>query len=226
MRVLGVDGGQSGIRLRHSSGDRIVEVVGVSRQEGDTVARSRPRPSRTRWRRLRFRAHRSRGPGSEHGTHRPETPARRLCALVGRATRCGRGLARRRRRHQPRRRAVPGLGRERGGGHGRGVPGRPGARRRDASSAGTATSWVMRAAPSGSAGRACVRCCARSMVAGLPTALSDAAASRDSTASTTWVTGCTARVGRSTTSPSSRPRCSPSRTRGLPRRGRREWGRG
>lgn len=37
MRVLGVDGGQSGIRLRHSSGDRIVEVVGVSRQEGDTV---------------------------------------------------------------------------------------------------------------------------------------------------------------------------------------------
>lgn len=38
MRVLGVDGGQSGIRLRHSSGDRVVETDGVSRLEGDTVA--------------------------------------------------------------------------------------------------------------------------------------------------------------------------------------------
>ena len=37
-RVLAVDGGQSGIRLRHSSGDRVVEVEGVSRLEGDTVA--------------------------------------------------------------------------------------------------------------------------------------------------------------------------------------------
>jgi glucosamine kinase len=37
-RVLGVDGGQSGIRMRHSAGDRIVEVEGVSRLEGDTVA--------------------------------------------------------------------------------------------------------------------------------------------------------------------------------------------
>jgi glucosamine kinase len=37
-RVLGVDGGQSGIRSRHSSGDRVVEVEGVSRLEGDTVA--------------------------------------------------------------------------------------------------------------------------------------------------------------------------------------------
>lgn len=36
--VLGVDGGQSGIRLRHSGGDRVVEVDGVSRLEGDTVA--------------------------------------------------------------------------------------------------------------------------------------------------------------------------------------------
>jgi N-acetylglucosamine kinase-like BadF-type ATPase len=36
--VLAVDGGQSGIRVRHSAGDRIVEVAGVSRQEGDTVA--------------------------------------------------------------------------------------------------------------------------------------------------------------------------------------------
>ncbi|MCY7418577.1 MAG: hypothetical protein LH650_08800, partial [Chloroflexi bacterium] len=38
MRALGVDGGQSGIRLRHSSGDQIVEVEGVSRLEGDTGA--------------------------------------------------------------------------------------------------------------------------------------------------------------------------------------------
>jgi glucosamine kinase len=37
-RVLGVDGGQSGIRLRHSLGDRMVEVEGVSHQEGDTIA--------------------------------------------------------------------------------------------------------------------------------------------------------------------------------------------
>ena len=38
MRVLGVDGGQSGIRLRHSAGDRVTEVEGVSRGEGDVVA--------------------------------------------------------------------------------------------------------------------------------------------------------------------------------------------
>jgi N-acetylglucosamine kinase-like BadF-type ATPase len=37
MRVLAVDGGQSAIRLRHSSSDRVVEVHGVSRHEGDTV---------------------------------------------------------------------------------------------------------------------------------------------------------------------------------------------
>ncbi len=37
-RVLGIDGGQSGIRLRHSSMDRVVEVAGVSRLEGDTIA--------------------------------------------------------------------------------------------------------------------------------------------------------------------------------------------
>jgi glucosamine kinase len=36
--VLGVDGGQTAIRIRHSSGDRDVEVEGVSRQEGDTIA--------------------------------------------------------------------------------------------------------------------------------------------------------------------------------------------
>ena len=38
MRVLGVDGGQSGIRLRHSAEERVVEVEGVSRGEGDVVA--------------------------------------------------------------------------------------------------------------------------------------------------------------------------------------------
>lgn len=37
MRILAVDGGQSAIRLRHSSGERVVEVHGVSRLEGDTV---------------------------------------------------------------------------------------------------------------------------------------------------------------------------------------------
>ena len=36
--VLGVDGGQSGIRLRHSLDDRVVEVEGVSHLEGDTIA--------------------------------------------------------------------------------------------------------------------------------------------------------------------------------------------
>jgi N-acetylglucosamine kinase-like BadF-type ATPase len=37
MRILAVDGGQSAIRLRHSSSERVVEVHGVSRLEGDTV---------------------------------------------------------------------------------------------------------------------------------------------------------------------------------------------
>jgi glucosamine kinase len=38
MAVLGVDGGQTAIRIRHSADDREIEVEGVSRQEGDTVA--------------------------------------------------------------------------------------------------------------------------------------------------------------------------------------------
>jgi glucosamine kinase len=37
--VLGVDGGQSGIRLRSSTGSARIEVDGVSRLEGDIVAR-------------------------------------------------------------------------------------------------------------------------------------------------------------------------------------------
>jgi len=55
MRVLGVDGGQSGIRLRHSGDGATIEVGGVSRLEGDTdalvvdaVARGWTRTSRTR----------------------------------------------------------------------------------------------------------------------------------------------------------------------------------
>lgn len=36
--VLGVDGGQSAIRVRHSGADRVVEVEGVSRLEGDVDA--------------------------------------------------------------------------------------------------------------------------------------------------------------------------------------------
>jgi N-acetylglucosamine kinase-like BadF-type ATPase len=39
MRVLAVDGGQSAIRLRSSDDPRTVEVAGVGRLEGDTVAR-------------------------------------------------------------------------------------------------------------------------------------------------------------------------------------------
>ncbi|MEA2576836.1 MAG: hypothetical protein QOD78_424 [Chloroflexota bacterium] len=38
MRVLGVDGGQSGIRLRSSLAPTVVEVDGVSHLEGDTVS--------------------------------------------------------------------------------------------------------------------------------------------------------------------------------------------
>lgn len=37
MRILAVDGGQSAIRLRHSSSERVLEFPGVSRLEGDTV---------------------------------------------------------------------------------------------------------------------------------------------------------------------------------------------
>jgi N-acetylglucosamine kinase-like BadF-type ATPase len=37
MHILAVDGGQSAIRLRHSSSDRVVQVRGVSRLEGDTL---------------------------------------------------------------------------------------------------------------------------------------------------------------------------------------------
>lgn len=38
MRVLGVDGGQSAIRVRLSDDERVVEVAGVSHGEGDVVA--------------------------------------------------------------------------------------------------------------------------------------------------------------------------------------------
>ncbi len=36
--VLGVDGGQSGVRLRHSALDRVIELDGISRLGGDTIA--------------------------------------------------------------------------------------------------------------------------------------------------------------------------------------------
>lgn len=35
--MLGVDGGQSAIRLRHSLSDQVIEVAGISHQEGETV---------------------------------------------------------------------------------------------------------------------------------------------------------------------------------------------
>jgi glucosamine kinase len=37
MAVLGVDGGQTAIRIRHSAGEHDVELAGVSRHEGDTI---------------------------------------------------------------------------------------------------------------------------------------------------------------------------------------------
>ena len=37
IEVLAVDGGQSGVRARHSSSSALVEVDGVSRREGDTI---------------------------------------------------------------------------------------------------------------------------------------------------------------------------------------------
>jgi glucosamine kinase len=55
MRVLGVDGGQSGIRLRHSAEDRVLEVEGISRGEGDVVAAVADAVARG-WREGRFGA--------------------------------------------------------------------------------------------------------------------------------------------------------------------------
>ena len=55
MRILGVDGGQSGIRLRHSAKDRVFEVEGVSRGEGDVVAAVADAVARG-WREGRFGA--------------------------------------------------------------------------------------------------------------------------------------------------------------------------
>jgi len=84
IRVLGVDGGQSGIRLRHSAGARIVEVVGVSRQEGDTVATVADAINRG-WRDATFEPADRVVLGL---TTAPTEPAEcdRLCGLVGETT--------------------------------------------------------------------------------------------------------------------------------------------
>jgi glucosamine kinase len=82
--VLGVDGGQSGIRLRHSSTDVVVEVEGVSRLEGDTVGAVAAAIA-TAWRGSGF------GPVDRAvlglTTAPTDDPSReRLCRLVGAAT--------------------------------------------------------------------------------------------------------------------------------------------
>lgn len=79
--VLGVDGGQSAIRLRHSLRDETVEVDGVSRQEGDTIA-AVAHSVADGWRRGRFPETErvvmglSTAPGAADGSER-------LCRLVG-----------------------------------------------------------------------------------------------------------------------------------------------
>ena len=84
MHVLGVDGGQSGIRLRHSSGDRVFEVAGVSRLEGDTVAMVAEAIA-TGWLEADFDPAQRAVLGL---TTAPTDPAAcdRLCGLVGSAT--------------------------------------------------------------------------------------------------------------------------------------------
>lgn len=83
-RVLGVDGGQSGIRLRHSSGDHVVEVAGVSHLEGDAVAAVADAIGRG-WRDAAFDPVERVVLGL---TTAPVDPAAcdRLCGLVGAAT--------------------------------------------------------------------------------------------------------------------------------------------
>ena len=44
-RVLAVDGGQSTIRVRHSSVPEIVDLAGISHLEGDTVGSVAEAPS-------------------------------------------------------------------------------------------------------------------------------------------------------------------------------------
>src|SRR5689334_18804531 len=83
-RVLGVDGGQSAIRLRHADTGRVIEVDGVSRLEGDTVD-AVVRAVADGWARLG-------APVTDRvvlglTTAPTDTPSRdRLCAGVARAT--------------------------------------------------------------------------------------------------------------------------------------------
>lgn len=84
IRVLGVDGGQSGIRLRHSAGDRIVEVEGVSRLEGDVVASVADAVARG-WRQAAFEPVERVVLGLTTAPAEAET-AEQLCRLVGDST--------------------------------------------------------------------------------------------------------------------------------------------
>lgn len=85
--VLGVDGGQSGIRLRHSSSDRVVEVAGVSHLEGDAVAAVADAIVRG-WRDAAFEPAERVVLGLTTAPVEPET-CDRFCGLVGAATGAG-----------------------------------------------------------------------------------------------------------------------------------------
>ena len=119
IRVLGVDGGQSGTRLRDSDG-REAAAEGVSRLEGDTV-RALADAVTAAWRLRRIR---SGGPGRARAHDRAGRRRRRRPPVrprLGR-DRSVRGVARRRCRHVPCGRAVAWLGRQRRRRHGRRVP--------------------------------------------------------------------------------------------------------
>ena len=82
--VLAVDGGQSAIRLRHSSDQRVIEVEGVSRLEGDMIAAAADAVAEG-WRRGGFE------PVDRVVLGLTTAPvdgraSDRLCGLVGRAT--------------------------------------------------------------------------------------------------------------------------------------------
>ena len=121
MHILAVDGGQSAIRLRHSSSDRVVEVHGVSRLEGDTVDAVASAIAQG-WLGSGF------GPCDRVvlglSTAPADEPSQvQLCRHRQPGHRRGRGVARGRLGHMPRRSALAGLGREHHGRHGCGVPG-------------------------------------------------------------------------------------------------------
>lgn len=81
--VLGVDGGQSAIRLRHSADQRVVAVDGVSRLEGDPIEAVADAISRA-WRDAEFDHADRVVMGLTTSPDGPEAAAR-LCALVGSA---------------------------------------------------------------------------------------------------------------------------------------------